>query len=417
MTTTSTSTFSLTRRILTAASGIALAASLAGCGAPADPERDCLPVALPQAPPALIMIVATHAGAPAPNVPVTAAPVLQATLAAGNPVNVIALDGTPALLSLPGMRPVSRNTCQGFATTLAGAANAVIAAVQAASADADGNDLYAALNLAGNTAHANGWDGATVLVVDSGLAERPTSPINFAQENMTSADPDQEVATYAEQVAAFAVASQPLNLTGLTVDFQGLGQSALPQLPLSPAEQQIVSAIWAAVATKAGAAQVHLTPVPRTGPGPETSHSIELTPIAPVTVFTPPTPRAPTTLTLRETDVRFAHGSADLSDPATAKARLAQVVAWLASNPAHTATLYGRTDSSGSYESNIGLSTRRSETVKAAILDAHTGIDPDQIKTIGEGESKAIPDVLADGSLDPATSAANRHVLIVMTTS
>ena len=87
---------------------------------------------------------------------------------------------------------------------------------------------------------------------------------------MTSADPDQEVATYAEQVAAFAVASQPLNLTGLTVDFQGLGQSALPQLPLSPAEQQIVSAIWAAVATEAGAAQVHLTPVPRTGPGPET---------------------------------------------------------------------------------------------------------------------------------------------------
>jgi OOP family OmpA-OmpF porin len=413
--TTATTSFSSAHRLLTAtastAGALALALTMTGCSAPADPERECVPAALPQAAQALIMIVGTHAGTPAPNVPGTAAPLLQATLAAGNPVRVIALDGTPALLELPAVRPVSRNTCDGFATTLAGATNSVIDAVKAAAADSDGNDLYSALDLAGKTAHASGWNNATILVIDSGLAERPRSPINFAQENMTQADP--------EQVSTFALASQPLDLSGLTVDFQGLGQTAPPQLPLSPAEQIVVGDTWQNIATKANAAQVRITPVPRTGPGPDTQYVTLLTPVAAVDVFEPPTQDAPTTFTLGEADVHFAYNEADLTDPATTQKRLAPVVAWLAADPAHHVTLYGRTDSSGSRDYNIDLSTRRAETVKATILRANPDINPEQIDTIGQGYDFEgfIPDTRPDGSLDPAKSAKNRHVLILATTT
>lgn len=408
--TTPTASPSPARRLITAGA-TALALTLTGCSAPADPERECLPVALPQAAQALIMIVGTHAGTPAPNVPGTAAPLLQATLAAGNPVRVIALDGTPALLELPATRPVSRNTCDGFATTLAGATNAVIGAVKAAAADSDGNDMYSSLDLAGKIAHANGWNNATILVIDSGLAERPRSPINFAQPGMTTAD--------AEQVSTFALASQPLDLSGLTVDFQGLGQTAPPQLPLSPAEQIVVAEIWPGIATKAGAADVRVTPVPRTGPGPDTPYVTALTPVAAVDIFTPPTPTAPTTLTLGEADVHFASNKADLTDPAAAEKRLAPVVAWLAADPTHKVTLYGRTDSAGGHDYNLDLGTRRAETVKASILRADPDINHDQITTVGQGYDFEgfIPDKRPDGSLDPVKASKNRHVLVLATTT
>lgn len=56
--------------------------------------------------------------------------------------------------------------------------------------------------------------------------------------------------------------------------------------------------------------------------GPDTPYVTALTPVAAVDVFTPPTPTAPTTLTLGEADVHFASNKADLTDPAAAEQRL-----------------------------------------------------------------------------------------------
>jgi len=362
---------------------------------------------LPSAPEALVLVVGVHQADPAPALPATATPLVQATLAAGNPIKIIAVDGTPEAVPTPATTSVSRNTCTGFTTTLAHATNAVSAAVSTAKANSNGDSLYSALVLAGNAADAAGWHAATIVVVDSGLSD--TGPLDFSKPGMTSADP--------VQAAAFATSSQPLKLSGFTVIFHGLGQTAPPQQPLSPAQQKDVQQIWDQVAIHAKAKSVQVVTDVRPRTGPRTPYVVKLTPVAPIPVFTPPTRARPNFTTLTSTDVHFETDSAALQDPDRVAHLLAPIAAWLAADRTHHVTLYGRTDSAGTVAHNKALSVRRANTLKDLLLrrTIDSGeIAPSQISTIGQGEN--FPghrdDTGPGGTLNPAAAAWNRQVLV-----
>ena len=395
-----------------AAAALAAAVALTGCSAPTDPVRDCLEQPLPAAPDALVLVVGVHAGTPAPALPSSAAPIVQATLAAQHPVTLIANDGTPATIALSAAAKVATATCDAFKASLSRVTNTVIDAITGAAADSDGNHLYDALALAGNTIRTGGWKNATIVVIDSGLTD--TAPINFAQTGMTTMGPDQVTAA-----AAFATSTQPIDLTGITIQFHALAATAPPQAPLSVAEVKTVTDLWLAIATKAGATATAI-PTPRTGAGPHTRHPVALTPTVAGDTFTPPTPGQPTQTTFRENDLHFALDSATLTDPDAARAVLAPLAAWLAADPTHHhVQLRGRTDSSGTPQHNLDLAARRAATVKTLLLNMNPAITDTQITTLAEGSTfdGFLPDTRPDGTPDPVAAAANRHVLAIATTT
>jgi OOP family OmpA-OmpF porin len=81
-------------------------------------------------------------------------------------------------------------------------------------------------------------------------------------------------------------------------------------------------------------------------------------------------------------DLAFATGSAQLE--ARAYATLAALADWLKADPARSVAVVGHTDASGPLETNILLSRKRAESVRARLIEAH-GVAPARIKAEGVG--------------------------------
>jgi OOP family OmpA-OmpF porin len=82
---------------------------------------------------------------------------------------------------------------------------------------------------------------------------------------------------------------------------------------------------------------------------------------------------------------------------------LADVAATLAGNPDLEVVVAGHTDSDGSAEFNLGLSSRRAQTVRDYLIDA--GVDPVQLTAVGFGESEPLA-----SNDTPTGKAQNRRV-------
>jgi outer membrane protein OmpA-like peptidoglycan-associated protein len=80
--------------------------------------------------------------------------------------------------------------------------------------------------------------------------------------------------------------------------------------------------------------------------------------------------------------VHFAFDSSELS--ASDRARLEQLIGWLADNPGMNLVLEGHTDPTGTDDYNAGLATRRGEQVRAALLEL--GAAPGRIAVAVFGE-------------------------------
>jgi OOP family OmpA-OmpF porin len=87
---------------------------------------------------------------------------------------------------------------------------------------------------------------------------------------------------------------------------------------------------------------------------------------------------------------------------------LADVAATLTRNPELEVVVAGHTDSDGSAEFNLGLSSRRAQTVRDFLVDA--GVDPVQLTAVGFGESEPLA-----SNDTPAGKAQNRRVELRVT--
>jgi outer membrane protein OmpA-like peptidoglycan-associated protein len=104
-------------------------------------------------------------------------------------------------------------------------------------------------------------------------------------------------------------------------------------------------------------------------------------------------------------DVLFETGRADLKPGSVA--RLDQLADFMQRHPERSVVVEGHTDSVGSDESNLLLSQRRAESVKAYLL--RRGLDPSRVTTTGLGESMPVA-----SNDDPGGRQQNRRVEIVV---
>jgi outer membrane protein OmpA-like peptidoglycan-associated protein len=89
------------------------------------------------------------------------------------------------------------------------------------------------------------------------------------------------------------------------------------------------------------------------------------------------------------------------------RARLTEIATALAGVPGRRILVEGHTDSDGSAEYNLKLSSLRSETVKSILVSG--GVSPDRIEAHGYGKTRPVA-----SNITPAGKAQNRRVEIVI---
>lgn len=130
---------------------------------------------------------------------------------------------------------------------------------------------------------------------------------------------------------------------------------------------------------------------------------VQITP--PVVTTPPPTPPVQPTPSLR-LNIQFDHDKSNIKPEF--RGEVDKAAAFLAQYPNMDAIIEGHTDHNGTDEYNIGLSQRRADTVRQALI-THHGISPSRLSAVGYGESRPI-----------ATNATeegrytNRRVMVVI---
>jgi outer membrane protein OmpA-like peptidoglycan-associated protein len=143
-----------------------------------------------------------------------------------------------------------------------------------------------------------------------------------------------------------------------------------------------------------------LTPNAGGSPGPLAVRGIRVLNAAPGGAAEAPHPSAVAL------DVKFALGSADLTD--SARQTVGQLAKAIKSEQLmpYRFTLSGHTDSTGKPDANLALSQRRAEAVKQYLV-SNFGISADRLEAVGRGQEEPI---------DPAhpESGVNRRVQVAI---
>lgn len=356
-----------------------------------------------QAESGLVLVVAVHQNTQAPSVPAPLGCTLESTIAAGSPVVVIGVDGTPSPLLAETFK-ISDANGDARQADIAAATNRVVGTINNATADADGSDLLAAIAMGADEARGLGASDARMIIIDSGLPDR--GALNMTVPGMLGAVP--------AEVAEFLKVNDSLpNLTGLTAELVGFGYTTAPQIPLTIAAQNNTLQIWTSTLETAGA-DVIVTPLARTGNGPDTTFATKT-----VEVPADPTPSSPdrgesrTEVYDDTTVLGFLPDSTELREPDAAQQLLLPLAHWLADEPGRSAHIVGTTASWGTEESRAWLSQARADAIKDLL--ASLGAGPEQISTEGAGYTATPPDRTPGGELDPALAVLNRTVRITTT--
>lgn len=373
---------------------VAGALLLTGCSSSPGESRGADDVATPDA---VVIIAGAHANMPAAQIPVELAPLLEAAVRSHAPITVIANDGTPAVSFQLSGYTISTANPEATSNDVDGVTSAVVSAVNNVEADADGNDLGAALAVARDQVTAAQAVAASIIVIDSGLSD-------IGYPLMTT--PRILTAGSAKTVVEVAQKNGylPTMPQGTSVTLVGLGYGAAPQPDLTPAQRDAVKEVWRAFLEAAGATVV-LVDKPRTGAGPETTFTTGI--VAPSSYealsFTM-TSNGAVQATV-EADVLFATGSARLSDEA--RAALIELRDFLTSTPG-SILITGYTDATGIDAENLVLSRARADETKTWL--AANGIDAARMTTEGRGSADpVVPDATTPDQLQQ-----NRRVVVTV---
>jgi outer membrane protein OmpA-like peptidoglycan-associated protein len=342
------------------------------------------------------LVVGAHANAPHPTLADGVVQELEAAAASGARIAVVVNDGTPSVILDGSLASTAKN--QYAQQRDADRAVSQVAEVLATGRADDGeSDLLAALDQAVR-AVSDAAGPRTLLVVDSGL--QTAGALRFQDAGMLAADPQ-------EVVAYLADTGQLPSLAGTRVVLSGVGDTAPPQEPLSPAQRRSLVELWTQIATAAGADAVDVLDAPLSRPP-----AAGLPAVTPVPV---PQPVPPTLsvepVRLSEESVAFLPDTADFRDPDGAAAVLRPIAqqAVAAGSALH---LSGTTSSAGTQEGRRKLSLARAETVKQSLVQL--GVPAERIRVSGLGSDWPgyVEDRDAGGALLPAAAAQNRSVLV-----
>jgi len=367
---------------------------------PSDPVLHC--PALPDAP--FAVAVGARANAAVPQLTGALDNRLQDAAHNGQRVTFVRVDGRPEQAYTDTYRVTSVSSGgknQDWNDFYSRLQTAFSATTKAARPEAD---LLGALAVAGRAT--GGAPGATargtVVVADSGL--QTVAPLRFQDDggSLLLADP-------ADVVAGLKKAELLPDLTGRTVVFTGLGNTADPQPALDARLHRRLIAIWTAIVNASGAGCIDVLDEPAY---PKSVRGT-LPAVAVVPLPAPPTPPKPCGETVlgEANDVGFVAESDQFRDPEAARATIGTVAATMRAGR-QTAELIGTTANVGDLSGQVRLSAKRAVAVARVLSE--NGIGADRIHSTGQGSrfDGYVTDHGPSGELLPGPAARNRKVIV-----
>jgi outer membrane protein OmpA-like peptidoglycan-associated protein len=232
---------------------------------------------------------------------------------------------------------------------------------------AQANVIQAIDDAASDLQYAGGGD---LIVLDSGL--QTMAPLDFMTGLL--ADDPQTIASYLKG------AKELPNLSGIHVEFSGLGWTASPQPALGIAYQNKLVQIWTAIADEADASCVAVDPA-----APQDQSALSgLPPVSVVSLPKPvEVPKSCSTTNLNDANnVGFEYNSTTFRDPSGARVTL-QKLANVITSTGESVTLTGATSSEGTDAYNQQLSVERAQAVQAMLVQL--GVPASRITAGGDG--------------------------------
>lgn len=381
---------SITRIISKAASIVAavvIAAGISACSAD-------LSTAAPAECPAydgVMLIVAVHQGASAPDLTTDVVCRVTSTIAAGKPVGVIALDGAPRVVIAPTVFPISGSNDARRTALVARARGTLISAIHGLSAKSDGSDLLAALILASAAARTATVPIHDVVALDSGISDRG---VDFTATGMTTAG----ASTIADRALATGNVT-PKTFADQRYALVGFGYSVKPQSDLAEVQKIAIRNDWAEIIRRGGGI-ADSVPVPRVGAGPKTKFvSGKVAPL--------PAPDWTQPVVLQESDVRFALGSDSYTDgPAVTKALTAIAQQIIAGGQVITITGTASRNGATSNTADLDLGRRRATQVENSLLALKVPQALLRVASVGHDWCGFTPETT------PGSDAANRTIVL-----
>ena len=353
----------------------------------------------------MAIAVGVPANAPAGQLPAQVRGAAQTVVAGASDQNrqprfsIVSVDGRPAVTN-----SASYSTDAGNAIAATDDQNAFLGALgqelsneKVAARDPE-VDTLGALDVAGRAVA--GTQPGTVVLVDSGLST--VAPLDFRQSGLLDA-PAQETVDFLRSTNALPA------LQGTTVVLSGLGDTAPPQTPLSSAQRSSLIALYRGIAQAAGAACVAVVDEPRAGDPPDGAPEVSTVTVPPPPAVTP----GQATALPDDGSVGFQPDTAEFRDRNAARGVLTPFSQFLTEGPQRRLALTGTSARAGSMASQVALSTRRAEAVKALLVEA--GAPADRISTEGVGSDFPgyVVDQGPDGKQLPGPASTNRKVIVV----
>ena len=363
--------------VVAVALSVAVAVGLAACGGGRGASAEAVPSG------AIAVVVGARSNMPPPALGGRSASARDMAIAQGAQFSLFVADGAPfqAGTTIPLGRDQGRSDVED--------------AIAAARARTPESDLLGALHLAAR--ELAGRRGLrTLVVIDSGLST--TGRLDFTTPGLLDAQPRELADTLRD-------AEELPDLSGVTVVFRGLGDTAAPQQQLDQVRRAQLVEIWSAIARQAGATNVDVDTARLEGAADPTVPAVAT--VAPGPGFQ----CAGTTMSLTGGPFAFRPDSHEFIDAQAAVAALRPVADQLRSEQI-TATVFGHTAGIGEMANRIRFSDERAQAVADVLIDLQVPIPQLHVEGLGSEFPGFVADYDGSGRLLPAAAALNRSVFV-----
>lgn len=371
---------------------LSLLLPVAACGHAESPQQTC------ESPKSSLSLVVTATMNSLPSAAGDVPCLARKTIEERKPVTLIREDGAPAVVQAARVYPVNEGAKDNDVNK---ALNALYPAIAGMKAQADGDNVMAALDLVARTSS----PGSTIVFLGSGLADR--GALNLTKPSLATASPA-EVVEQLKQLKSIP------DLAGRVVHWYGMGDARGSQKPLIPAQRNNYQAIYAAVFAAAGA-EVHFHAGPTGTSKNNPGNGFTLIPVQPLEQQSVDFPTDGSISFDDASALGFEPDSTDFRDPEAARGEISKIAQWLISHPTGNITVLGTTSSAGDEAGRLELSTKRAETIcQAAVVE---GADASRLRCQGVGIhfDGYTNDRLPSGELDETAAAGNRNVILTFT--
>lgn len=378
--------------------------ALTGCGE----QKDSNAVALS-------IVIGTHANAP--DIPLNSEEIEEAIYNCcytQGEISMITVDGDPQVYyqtSIP--EPSASGLTESKLKTLAeGYTQQLLAEVSAASPTETEVDTLKAIEQASNALNSCD-DGSDkfLLIMDSGLST--SGYLNFTQGILEAETED--------IVNALIEAEAIPDLSGVSVKWMFLGQTASPQEELSESQKNKLKEIWEAVLTEAGATNITFTNDIASGESQTEYPAVSSVEAGErgitVSVNEVDGQNIMETVVLNESSVQFVGDSAEFIDEQAAYGTIQLIAEQMLAYPEINAYVVGTTASLNNREYCLQLSEDRANAVANVLISM--GVSGDRLTSIGLGfeDPWHISDLDENGIQVETYASQNRKVLIIDTNS